>query len=106
MAADPSAVAKVIPVFKLAFRPLLSPALFAGRCTRFEFMSRLVALTARVSNLQAFTDHYYNTFDTNRPALAGLYQDQSMLTFEGQTFTGAQQVGHPCRCPFFVLSRR
>lgn len=22
---------------------------------------------------QAFVDHYYNTFDTNRPALGGLY---------------------------------
>lgn len=38
--------------------------------------------------MQAFTDHYYNTFDTNRPALAGLYQEQSMLTFEGQKFAG------------------
>lgn len=37
---------------------------------------------------KAFTDHYYNTFDTNRPALAGLYQEQSILTFEGQKFAG------------------
>lgn len=42
--------------------------------------------------MQAFTDHYYNTFDTNRQGLAGLYQDQSMLTFEGQKFQGPQQV--------------
>lgn len=41
---------------------------------------------------QAFTDHYYATFDTNRQNLAGLYQDQSLLTFEGQKFQGVQQV--------------
>ena len=33
--------------------------------------------------LQAFTEHYYNTFDASRANLAGLYQDGSMLTFEG-----------------------
>lgn len=32
---------------------------------------------------QAFAEHYYNTFDTNRAGLAPLYQEQSMLTFEG-----------------------
>lgn len=41
---------------------------------------------------KAFTDHYYSTFDTNRPNLASLYQDQSILTFEGQKFQGAQQI--------------
>ena len=41
---------------------------------------------------QAFTDHYYATFDTARNNLAGLYQDQSMLTFEGQKFQGTQAV--------------
>ena len=35
--------------------------------------------------LQAFTDHYYNTFDTNRGALAPLYQDLALLTFEVRT---------------------
>lgn len=43
--------------------------------------------------MQAFTDHYYATFDSNRANLVGLYQDQSLLTFEGQKFQGAQQVG-------------
>jgi hypothetical protein len=43
---------------------------------------------------QAFTDHYYATFDSNRQALIGLYQDQSMMTFEGQKFQGPQQVGN------------
>ena len=41
---------------------------------------------------QAFTDHYYSTFDTNRPALAGLYQESSLLTFEGQKTQGAQAI--------------
>ncbi|KAI7839551.1 hypothetical protein COHA_006678 [Chlorella ohadii] len=41
---------------------------------------------------KAFTDHYYSTFDTARPNLAGLYQDQSMLTFEGQKFQGTQAI--------------
>lgn len=41
---------------------------------------------------KAFTDHYYSTFDTNRPNLASLYQDQSILTFEGQKFQGTQQI--------------
>ncbi|KAG0581148.1 hypothetical protein M758_4G232000 [Ceratodon purpureus] len=42
---------------------------------------------------KAFVEHYYSTFDTNRPALAGLYQDGSMLTFEGEKIQGAQQIG-------------
>ncbi len=46
--------------------------------------------------LQAFTDHYYNTFDTARANLASLYQEQSMLTFEGQKFQGMQAVS--CWC--------
>jgi hypothetical protein len=41
---------------------------------------------------KAFTDHYYSTFDNNRPALASLYQEQSMLTFEGQQFQGQQSI--------------
>lgn len=42
--------------------------------------------------MQAFTDHYYSTFDTNRAALGALYQEQSLLSFEGQKFQGTQQV--------------
>ncbi|KAF7135951.1 hypothetical protein RHSIM_Rhsim08G0042300 [Rhododendron simsii] len=41
---------------------------------------------------KAFVDHYYSTFDTNRPGLANLYHDASMLTFEGQQFQGAQNI--------------
>lgn len=49
-------------------------------------------LAVQLTPAQAFTDHYYATFDTARPNLAGLYQDQSMLTFEGQKFQGTQAV--------------
>ncbi|KAL8532867.1 hypothetical protein ACS0TY_009174 [Phlomoides rotata] len=41
---------------------------------------------------KAFVEHYYSTFDTNRAGLAGLYQDASMLTFEGQKFLGSQNI--------------
>lgn len=46
-----------------------------------------------LARLQAFTEHYYTTFDTARANLAPLYQDQSLLTFEGQKFQGTQQAG-------------
>lgn len=36
--------------------------------------------------------YYYQLFETNRSALANLYQESSMLTFEGQKFMGTQQV--------------
>ncbi|KAK9800292.1 hypothetical protein WJX73_004891 [Symbiochloris irregularis] len=41
---------------------------------------------------RAFADHYYNTFDNNRAGLAPLYQEQSMLTFEGGKVMGAQAI--------------
>ncbi|KAK1436627.1 hypothetical protein QVD17_02409 [Tagetes erecta] len=41
---------------------------------------------------KAFVDHYYSTFDTNRATLATLYQDTSMLTFEGQKILGSANI--------------
>ncbi|CAM6085579.1 unnamed protein product [Calypogeia fissa] len=41
---------------------------------------------------KAFVEHYYTTFDTARMNLIGLYQDQSMLTFEGEKIQGAQAI--------------
>lgn len=41
---------------------------------------------------KAFVEHYYRTFDTNRAALVGLYQETSMLTFEGQKFQGPSAI--------------
>ena len=49
-------------------------------------------LTSFLHSTQAFTEHYYNTFDTNRQALGGLYQEQSLLTFEAQKFSGNAQI--------------
>ncbi|KAL7148848.1 hypothetical protein ABFS83_05G001200 [Erythranthe nasuta] len=41
---------------------------------------------------KAFVEHYYSTFDTNRGGLGSLYQESSMLTFEGQKFQGSQNI--------------
>ncbi|KAG6653892.1 hypothetical protein CIPAW_05G108200 [Carya illinoinensis] len=41
---------------------------------------------------KAFVEHYYTTFDANRAGLASLYQDESMLTFEGQKTQGSQNI--------------
>lgn len=41
---------------------------------------------------KAFVEHYYTTFDANRAGLANLYQDASMLTFEGQHIQGSQSI--------------
>ncbi|KAF0352161.1 nuclear transport factor 2 [Gigaspora margarita] len=48
---------------------------------------------AQVSTVAtAFTNHYYTTFSTDRNQLLPLYRDQSMLTFEGQQFQGANKI--------------
>lgn len=41
---------------------------------------------------KAFTDHYYNTFDTNRGALGPLYQEQSLLNFQGTKTSGSAAI--------------
>ncbi|KAL3680868.1 hypothetical protein R1sor_023824 [Riccia sorocarpa] len=41
---------------------------------------------------KAFVEHYYTTFDTQRTNLVALYQDNSMLTFEGEKIQGAQNI--------------
>ncbi|KAF5180832.1 Nuclear transport factor [Thalictrum thalictroides] len=41
---------------------------------------------------KAFVEHYYTTFDSNRNGLANLYQEGSMLSFEGQKIQGAQGI--------------
>lgn len=57
-------------------------------------------------HLQAFTDHYYNTFATNRPALATLYQEQSMMTFEGEKFAGGAITQKLTSLPFQQCQHR
>ncbi len=42
---------------------------------------------------KAFVSHYYSIFDSNRANLQGLYQDVSMLTFEGDKIQGAAAIG-------------
>jgi hypothetical protein len=43
---------------------------------------------------KAFVEHYYSTFDSNRPNLLGLYQESSMLSFEGEKIQGAQNISN------------
>ena len=40
-----------------------------------------------------FIAHYYNQFDTDRSQLGPLYNDESMLTFEGEQFLGKDKIG-------------
>ena len=41
---------------------------------------------------KAFVEHYYRTFDANRGGLGNLYQDNSMLTFEGAKIQGSNAI--------------
>ncbi|KAL4800502.1 putative nuclear transport factor NTF-2 [Aspergillus venezuelensis] len=41
---------------------------------------------------QQFVNFYYQTFDSNRAGLAGLYRDESMLTFETSATQGAASI--------------
>ncbi|MCL7034108.1 hypothetical protein MKW94_004315 [Papaver nudicaule] len=41
---------------------------------------------------KAFVEHYYSTFDTNRGNLGGLYQETSMLSFEGEKIQGGTAI--------------
>eukprot|EP00033_Pygsuia_biforma_P001084 GCRY01001234.1.p1 GENE.GCRY01001234.1~~GCRY01001234.1.p1 ORF type:complete len:143 (-),score=30.10 GCRY01001234.1:86-460(-) len=41
---------------------------------------------------QQFVSYYYSTFDSNRAGLAGLYTNESMLTFEGGQFLGVEAI--------------
>eukprot|EP01025_Chloroclados_australasicus_P022688 TRINITY_DN2326_c0_g1_i1.p3 TRINITY_DN2326_c0_g1~~TRINITY_DN2326_c0_g1_i1.p3 ORF type:complete len:123 (-),score=5.61 TRINITY_DN2326_c0_g1_i1:333-701(-) len=40
----------------------------------------------------AFIQHYYQTFDNNRPNTASLYAEQAYMTFEGQQVAGNQAI--------------
>jgi hypothetical protein len=104
MASDPDAVAKVrrAAISRAARRAALGappPPAAPPPLTR----NRSPNSSTSPPPLQAFTDHYYNMFDTARASLAGLYQEGSMLTFEGQKFMGPAQVrgvlAPPARAP-------
>lgn len=41
---------------------------------------------------EAFVNHYYQNFDSNRAGLGPLYRDNSMLTFEGDQFMGPAAI--------------
>ena len=78
---------------------------FAGACARRPSPPALFAASSRVRRTHlppspaacaeigtAFSQHYYNTFDSNRAGLQALYQDGSMLTFENEQFMGMQNI--------------
>mmetsp|Transcript_9137 Transcript_9137/g.26106 ORF Transcript_9137/g.26106 Transcript_9137/m.26106 type:complete len:124 (+) Transcript_9137:116-487(+) len=41
---------------------------------------------------KAFVGHFYQSFDSNVDALAGLFNPTSMMTFEGQQFQGPENI--------------
>ncbi|CAA6659961.1 unnamed protein product [Spirodela intermedia] len=41
---------------------------------------------------KAFVEHYYKMFDSNRAGLGNLYQESSMLTFEGAKIQGSLAI--------------
>ncbi|KAI9144787.1 hypothetical protein BKA69DRAFT_1108923 [Paraphysoderma sedebokerense] len=41
---------------------------------------------------RSFVDFYYQTFDSNRAQLAGLYKEHSMLSFEGNQIQGVAKI--------------
>ncbi|KAM0753855.1 nuclear transport factor 2 [Meredithblackwellia eburnea MCA 4105] len=54
-----------------------------------------------------FTDFYYQTFDSDRNGLAGLYRDHSMLTFESEQIQGsAAIVAKLAGLPFTTVQHR
>ena len=72
---------------------------FATSCARQAvgvacFMLSLMRIEKLTSHgkLQQFVDYYYKTFDTNRMGLAPLYQEQSLLSFEGNRIQGVQAI--------------
>ncbi|CAG8363390.1 unnamed protein product [Penicillium salamii] len=46
----------------------------------------------QASTRSPFVTFYYQTFDTNRQGLAGLYRDHSMLTFETTSVQGTAAI--------------
>mmetsp|Transcript_950 Transcript_950/g.3122 ORF Transcript_950/g.3122 Transcript_950/m.3122 type:complete len:123 (-) Transcript_950:247-615(-) len=48
---------------------------------------------------RAFVQHYYQTYDSNPDALAGLYTEASTLTFEGQEFKGPAAIVQKLKAP-------
>ena len=56
--------------------------------THFRYQNQVVT----EHSLQAFVEAYYQMFESDRAGLGSLYEAQSTLTFEGQTFIGAQAI--------------
>ena len=64
-------------------------------------------LTAVDQVAAAFAKHYYDTFKNNRPGLAGLYQNESIMTWESNRHIGqAAIVQHLVNLPFQKVEHR
>lgn len=56
---------------------------------------------------QAFAHHYYDTFKNNRPGLSGLYQNESIMSWEGKRHVGQQAiVQHLVNLPFTKIEHK
>ncbi|BGP37739.1 Nuclear transport factor 2 [Rhodotorula kratochvilovae] len=56
---------------------------------------------------QQFVTYYFDTFDKDRKALAPLYRDHSMLSFEAQQFQGTNAIIEKlASLPFTTIQHR
>lgn len=54
-----------------------------------------------------FAEHYYNTFKSDKSAVGRLYQEQSILTWEGKRYVGQQAIAqHLQSLPFGKIDFR
>ena len=85
--ADPEAVGKV------QYYIILCAVMFYSSLPEpCQLITALSCSSTTPKFTQAFAEHYYSTFDTNRTALVGLYQENSILTFEGSKVQGSQAI--------------
>ena len=73
-------------------RPTRRPPHFLGARSRSHRAAADALRSVCAEIGKAFSEHYYNTFDSNRANLQTLYTDQSMLTFENEQFMGMQAI--------------
>ncbi|KAI6694634.1 hypothetical protein NL676_022344 [Syzygium grande] len=60
-----------------------------GEMTMFEFDRETMDLIAEVKR---FVENYCRTFDANRADLVNLYQEESVMTFDGQEIQGKEGI--------------
>jgi len=59
----------------------------------FNLQAKMANINQQFNEVgQQFVQHFYQTFDTNRQGLAQLYANESMMTFEGESFMGTEKI--------------